>query len=134
MDEAEREKLSEFQRNFGPRELIRLGCFTVIWNMLGVMIAIVLADVFHKEEPNAVVIAVCVLTMFAFPIVARYWKPANSLFNFVLGNKEPAYPLLHRSSINLNLRQRPWYYFLPTVWRTILLILLLYFVIRYLSK
>jgi hypothetical protein len=134
MDEAEREKLREFQRNFGPREFFRLGCFIVIWNILGGIIAIVLAGVFHKEEPNTAVIAVFVLTMFAFPFVVPYWKPANSLFNYMLGNKKPAYPLLHRSSIRLNLSKRPWFYFLPTVWRTILLIILLYFVIRYLSK
>jgi hypothetical protein len=134
MDEAEREKLNEFQRNFGPREFFRLGCFIMVWNILGVIIAIVLAGVFHKEEPNPAVIAVFVLTIFAFPLVAPYWKPANSLFNFMLGNKKPAYPLLHQPSIKLDLSKRPWCSFLPTVWRTILLIILLSFVIKYLSK
>jgi hypothetical protein len=85
MDEAEREKLSEFQRNFGPREFFRLGCFIVVWNILGGFIAIVLANVFHKEEPNIAVIAVFVLAIFVFPLLAPYWKPANSLFNVSSG-------------------------------------------------
>ncbi|HMD89353.1 MAG TPA: hypothetical protein VKF38_09345 [Anaerolineaceae bacterium] len=136
MDDAERERREKMSKYFGTRELLRVVSFLMGWIFFGVIIEILLTVVFHiSEEVGFPVFLVFLITAFTFPFVGRFWKPANSLLNKVIGNKNLNVPIIPLSTIRLvGTKKRPWYYYLPSVWGWLLVIALLYVVIKYLTK
>src|SRR6266498_5535099 len=113
MDEEQRAWEKQWSRNFGPRELLRyLGAF-IVWISFGIFLGIVFgSDAFAMIFP---------ITGLAFPIVAKFWKPAYSLFRKVLGNKDLPSEPMPRSKTRPLIQKHPWYYYLPTIWRWLLL-------------
>jgi hypothetical protein len=135
VDEAEQERRKELSKYAGPREFFRLGCFIMGWFFLGLIIGLTLTLVFNiKEEIGIAVFIVFSLAVFALPILGYYWKPANSLMNKVVGNKNFSYPILPIPTGRLTFEKRPWYYYITLLWRYLLLILLMYLVIKYFTK
>lgn len=121
---------------YGPREFFRLGCFIMGWILLGI-VGLIVMTVLKMEVIGKTVYWVLLMTSFVFPIVGYYWKPANSVMNKVIGNKNLNYPILSLSSLSkvkLSLRKQPWYYYLPSLWRLLLIIALFYLAIRYFMK
>jgi hypothetical protein len=76
VDEAEQERRKELSKYAGPREFFRLGCFIVGWIFFGAIIFIFTLVLNVKEEIGTAVFIVFILTVFAFPILGYYWKPA----------------------------------------------------------
>jgi hypothetical protein len=136
VDDAERERREKMSKYIGPRELIRFVIFFMGWIYFGVIIGILLMVVFHISEDIGIAVSlVFLITAFTFPFVGRFWKPANSLLNKVIGNKNINVPIIPLSTIRLvSTKKRPWYYYLPSVWGWLLVIALLYVVIKYLTK
>ncbi len=135
MDEKERERRKEMSKYIGPRELFKLGGLIMGWIFLGVIISLFLTLVLHvKEEIGTAVFSVFILTLFAFPFVGYYWKPANFLMNKVIGNKNLNIPILPPPTGRFSFKKYPWFYYLPSLWGWLMLIALVYVVIRYLVK
>lgn len=133
MDKDERERLRKRPRYFGEREFFRFMGFFSGWILLGILIDMFLVEALHvKEDIGIVVFMLFLTTAFAFPMVALFWKPANSLLNTFFRNKNYDIPTIPLSRIGL--KQHPWYYYLPSLWGWLLLLVLLYFVLKSLAK
>jgi hypothetical protein len=134
VDEKERKRRSEMAKYYGPREMFRFVGFLLGWIFLGLVIAVILLLLFDiKKEVFIAFSMVFVITAFAFPFVAFFWTPANSLMNKVIGNKNINFSTISLSSLK-QIEKRPWYYYLPSLWGWLMTIILFYLIIQYLSK
>lgn len=133
MDKDDRGRQSEKANYLGPRELLRFIVFFVGWIFIGLVLSLILGIVFGVEENIYIgLYLVFVITaVFVFPISARFLKPANRLMNKVFGNEIVTMVSPSRSILKV---KYPWYYFLPSVWRMVLLLILLFLGIRLLMK
>ena len=135
MDKNTQEQQREAAINFGPREYLRFAGFFIGWILLGPVIGLILIFVFDASKIVFEVVSMAfIFSAFAFPFVARFWKPANSLLNKVLGNKDLKIPTIPLSAITPASRKYPWYYYLHSLWGWFLVILLIYFGIKYFVK
>jgi hypothetical protein len=135
MDPEALKRSNEMAKNFGPREFLRFIGFFIGWIFFGLAVALTLLIQFHVQENiTSAVFITFVITGMVFPISARFWKPANTVTNWVIGNKDCIIPLQQFPSIHKTVQEHAWYEFLPSLWRLGLLILLAYFVIKYLTK
>lgn len=135
MDSEALKRSNEMAKNFGPREFLRFSGFFIGWIFFGLAVALILLIQFHVQENiTSTVFIAFVITGMVFPISARFWKPANTVTNWVIGNKHFTIPLQPLPSIRKTVQEHAWYEFLPSLWRLVLLVLLAYFVIKYLMK
>jgi hypothetical protein len=135
VDETERERRKEMSKYLGPRELFKIVGFLMGWIFLGIIIGLILEIDFKVNENIGTGFSMAfVITAFAFPIIGHYWKPANSLMNKVVGNKNLNYYLYPISPLRPTFKKRPWPYYLISLWRWLLLIALLVLVIKYFTK
>jgi hypothetical protein len=135
VDEEERERRKELSKYAGPREFFRIGCFMMGWVFLGLIIGLILTLVFHiKENIGTIVFVIIGFTSFIFPFVALFWKPARSVMNKVIGNKNLKTQTIPLSTVKLTFKKRPWYYYLIILWEWSLVITLFYLAIKYFTK
>jgi hypothetical protein len=135
VDEEERENRRELSKYAGPREFFRLGCFIAGCGFLVFIIGLILELVFKlRGYGEAFVAGAMGLVVIVFPILARFWKPARSLMNKIIGN-DNLYPHpLPLSKVKLTFKNRPWPYYVILLWEWFVLIVLIYLVIKYFTK
>jgi hypothetical protein len=125
MTEAEQKWYEQYSRNFGPGEHLRLGRASRI----GVAIRIVFPATFGSSTMSTLFL----ISLFVFPLLTG-WKPAYPLQREILGNKnQPPEPMPHRH-IKLLAHQLPRWAWLPGIWFPLLGFILLYMVIKFISK
>lgn len=135
MDEEERERRKEMSKYVGLRGRFRLFGFMMGLWFLGLIIGLILMIDFNLEEIGIAVFWVFFITALAFPFVAIFWKPANSLMKKVSGNKNLSIHTIPLSTLKkLIFKKRPWYIYLLWLWEWLLLMALLYVVIKYFTK
>ena len=116
---------SQFDNNLGVREVNRLGIASIAWLFLGVALAITL----HYSG----LILLFLLTVLAFAMVSRRWKPAYSILLWIANNEDlPAEPMPSVSA-NSSLK-REWWSFLPSIWWLLIDLLLLLAALGYFSR
>ena len=135
MDEEERERRRELSKYAGPREFFRLGCFIAGCVFLVFIIGLILELVLKLRGYGEAFVGVAMgLVVIVFPILARFWKPARSLMNKIIGNKNLNTQTIPLSTVKLTFKKRPWFYYIISLWRWLLLIALSYLVIKYFTK
>jgi len=134
MDNEQKKWEKKFWENFGIIEYLRLGCAIVIWNLLLIALSITIPSIFGRDSTVIIFSTIFFVTLFAFVLLTRRWRPAYLLFRKILGNKNlPAEPM-PRSTIKMPRQPLPWYGYLPGIWGWLMVLALLSVIIRYLSK
>ncbi len=132
MDDRRKAWSEQYNKNFGVKELLRFSCASGIWMSLGVALSVALASTGYTAAEY--VFLIFLITFFAFPIIAITWVPAYTLFRKILGNENlPAEPM-PRSTVKTSRQPLPWLYYVLAIWRWILALFVLYFIIKYALK
>ena len=134
MDDEQKKWRKQYSSSLGAKEYIRLSCAIVIWQFIGVAIALAIALPGKNGKFSDIVIAIFTLSIFAIPFLSRRWQPAYSLLRKIMGNKNLPTEPMRRSIIKLPPQPKPWFYHLSAIWNWALALLLLYLVIQYFSK
>jgi len=133
MDDEQKKWRKQYSSSLGAKEYIRLSGAIVIWEFIGMAIALAIALPGKNEKLSDIIIAIFTLSIFVFPILIR-WRLAYSLLRAIVGNKNLPTEPMPRSTIKLPPQPKPWFYYLLVIWNWALALLLLYLVIQYFSK
>ena len=127
MNEERNKWSKQFSSNVGARELLRLGCFIVIWMLL----AGALSSIFHTSQLIQILLfTVFLISLFAFAIFSQTWKPAYSLLRKIFGNMNlPTEPIPH-STVKISRQRLPWWGYLFGIWFLLLDLLILYIILK----
>jgi hypothetical protein len=127
MNEERNKWSKQFSSNVGARELLRLGCFVVIWMLL----AGALSSIFYTSQLIQVLLfTVFLISLFAFAIFSQTWKPAYSLLRKIFGNKNlPSEPMPY-STAKISRQRLPWWGYLFGIWFLLLDLLILYIILK----
>ena len=128
MDEKQKKWNELFWNNFGPREFVRLYSAIVIWSLLWLAVDVLF------ELPSSVTGAIAVLSIFGFPILARWWKPAYLIFRKILGNQNLPIEPAPRGHVNWSSHSFKWWHFIILGWAILMNLILFYFVIQYVQR
>lgn len=132
MDEEQKERSKQYSSNIGTIEILRLGCAVMIWIFIGMGVSFVFYLAGYSN--SSIIFAIFLVMLFVFTFISRSRKPTYLLLRRILGNKNlPAEPM-PRSTVKIHFKPRPWWGYLSGFWNWVLFLLLLYAVIRYLSK
>ncbi|HLO17989.1 MAG TPA: hypothetical protein VK206_24375 [Anaerolineales bacterium] len=132
MDDKRKQWSEQFNKNLGVRELLRFSCASGIWISLGIAISVAIAVTGYTRSEYAFLLFL--ITFFIFPIIAMTWLPAYTLFRKILGNENlPAEPM-PRPTVKISRQPLPLLYYVLAIWRWILGLLVLYFIIKYVFK
>jgi len=123
MDAEQREWLNQFYSNIGRKEVIRLTGAIFIWTFVGVVITVTL---------NIILGTIFLISMFILPFLIR-WRFMYLSVRTILGNKNlPTEPMPRRNRPTI--QSRKWWSYLPGIWWILIDLILLYAVIKYISK
>ncbi len=132
MNEEQKKWSRQYSSNFGAKEFLRLGCAIIIWLLIGIGISI--AFDLAGYSWGSIVIAIFFIAMFTFAFTAYSRKSSYLLLRKIIGNdsfpQEP-YP---RSTVKTPRQPLPWLYYVLAIWRWILALFVLYFIIKYVLK
>jgi hypothetical protein len=114
MDEEQRIRSEQYARNFGAKELLRLGCALMTLLIGGVA----LGFAFN----NAGIMIIFTTLFFGITWFAPFWQPAYTIVHKIMGNRElpSTLPTLPKS-------QRKWWYYIPIAIQVIILLAILRF-------
>ena len=126
MNEERNRWNKQFSSNIGAWELLRLGCFVVIWMLL----AVALSSIFYTSQLIQIFLfTIFLISLFAFAIFSQTWKPAYSLLRKIFGNKNlPSEPLPH-STVKIPRQRLPWWGYSFGIWFLLLDLLILYIIL-----
>ena|SRR6266498_3946682 len=124
----ERNRWSEqFSSNIGASELLRLGCFVVIWMLL----AVALSSIFYTSQLIQILLfTIFLISLFAFAIFSQTWKPAYSLLRKIFGNKNLPNEPMPPSTVKTSRQRLPWWGYLFGIWFLLLDLLILYIILK----
>ena len=127
MNEERNKWSKQFSSNIGARELLRLGCFVVIWMLL----AGALSSIFYPSQLIQILLfTIFLISLFAFAIFSQTWKLAYSLLRKIFGNKKlPSGPMPH-STLKIPRQQLPWWGYSFGIWFLLLDLLILYIILK----
>ena len=127
MNEERNKWSKQFSSNVGARELLRLGCFIVIWMLL----AGALSSIFYTSQLiQLLLFTIFLISLFAFAIVSQTWKPAYSLLRKIVGNKNLPSEPMHPSTVKIPRQRLPWWGYLFGIWFLLLDLLILYIILK----
>jgi hypothetical protein len=131
MDEEQKKWHEQFWRNFGASEYLRFSCFVGIWMLLAVALSLIF---YNTKLIGILLITVFLVSLFAFAIFSRTWKPAYSFLRKILGNKNlPSEPMPH-STVKIPRQSLPWWGYLFGIWFLLLDLLILLIILRWYFK
>lgn len=134
MDIAQQKWSQPYFASLGAKEPIRLSCAAGIWEYVGVASALAIALTGRNEKLPVIVMAIFTLSIFVLPFLNRWWEPAHSRHRVFVGKQSLPDERMPRSTTKVSRQPRPWRSYLPGIWRWSMLLLMLYAVIKYLSK
>jgi hypothetical protein len=116
----------QFWSNFGGREFLKLLAASIVWIFAGVGLAVL---------TGSAVASTVFLFAGAGPLFAsQRWGPAYRVFRAIIGNPNmPAEPM-PRSRVMVPVKTLPWWAFIPGIWFMLLDLLILYIILRHLSR
>lgn len=120
MDNEQKEWKRQYYANLASREFFRLACAIALWLLTGIALTLVFK--------NRIFFDLFFITMFVFPFIAHWWKPAYLILRKILGNKNLPSELMPRNFINS--QPRTWWSYLPSLWWVLVLLLLLYAILK----
>lgn len=121
VNEEQRRWINQYERNTGPKKYLRIVAVILLANFIAVAASVL----FETYVPMGVYFFI----LFTFPFVATRWKPTYQILRWVLGNPNlPLEPMPGRWKPST---PRPWWSYLPALWRLALIVLLSILVVRY---
>src|SRR6202142_3790368 len=119
----EQKKSYKHSSSSGAKEFARVGSAIIVWQFIGVAIALAIALPGKNEKLSDITIAIFTLSIFVFPFLSRWWRPADSLLRAIAGNENLPTEPMPRSTIIILRQPRPWWSDLPGIWGWLMLLL-----------
>ena len=128
MNEEQMKWEKQFWTNFGGRAFFRFSCFVGIW----ILLAVVLSLFFHSSELiSTLLFTAFLVSLFAFAVFSRGWKPAYLFLRKVLGNENLPIEPMPRPTVKIPRGRLPWWGYLLGIWHWFLLLLVLFIVLKW---
>jgi len=133
MSDEQKEWSKQYTSNIGAREFLRLSCAIVTWIFLGAGVS-VLFGLAGYDSLSSIVFGIFFVALFVFAFISPRRKQTYLLLRKILGNENlPAEPM-PRSTVKISRKPLPLLYYVLAIWRWILGLLVLYFIIKYVFK